>query len=139
MSQDVNAKTYELNATLKDSTNNYTITYHAGQLTISQAPVTITAPTLTKVYDGKGYAGNDNVATVSGLPTATKADALHYSMTDLSQMSDVKAGGYGIDIALGDNPNYAITTKSGTLTITPMTDATVNVAGASKTLSLIHI
>lgn len=133
LSQDVNAKTYELNATLKDSTNNYTITYHAGQLTISQAPVTITAPTLTKVYDGKGYAGNDNVATVSGLPTATKADALHYSMTDLSQMSDVKAGGYGIDIALGDNPNYAITTKSGTLTITPMTDATVNVAGASKT------
>ncbi|MFC6254938.1 MBG domain-containing protein [Secundilactobacillus hailunensis] len=133
LSQAVNAKTYELNATLKNLNKNYTITYNPGQLTISQAPITIAAPTLTKAYDGKGYAGNGNVATVSGLPTAAKADALHYSMTDLSQMSDVKAGGYGIDIALGDNPNYAITTKAGTLTITPMTDAAVNIAGASKT------
>ncbi|MFC6253309.1 MBG domain-containing protein [Secundilactobacillus hailunensis] len=121
ISQDVNAGTYTVKAILKDANSNYTIKYVDGTLTINQAPVTITAPNLTKTYDGKAYTGSDNVAAVTGLPNTGKADALHYSLTDISQDINVKNGGYPITVTLGANPNYTVKTTAGSLTITPAT------------------
>ncbi|GAT18101.1 adhesion exoprotein [Secundilactobacillus silagincola] len=88
-----------------------------GQFHITAAPVTIIAPTLTKSYDGQSYTGSDNEAKIVGLPANPQATKLNYSLTDLSQDTNVQANGYGIEIQLGENPNYDVKTVSGHLTI----------------------
>jgi hypothetical protein len=96
---------------------NYTIAFVAGTLTITPAPLTITAdnqttvagtalPTLT-VHDA-GFVNGDSAASLVSPPvvstTATAASP---------------AGSYAIAVSGAADPNYAITFVSGTLTITP--------------------
>ncbi|MDE7439600.1 MAG: hypothetical protein K2N23_03745 [Clostridia bacterium] len=49
-----------------DSTDNYDITYVYGELEILQRDITITAPTLEKVYDGEALYGNAVNPTIDG-------------------------------------------------------------------------
>ncbi|WP_180245741.1 MBG domain-containing protein, partial [Secundilactobacillus silagincola] len=94
---------------LQKANPNYTIesaNVTDGQFHITAAPVTIIAPTLTKSYDGQSYTGNDNQAKVVG----QQAAKLNYSLTDLSQDTNVQTNGYAITVQLGDNPNYNVKT-----------------------------
>ncbi|WP_125981471.1 MBG domain-containing protein [Loigolactobacillus iwatensis] len=105
---------------LQDANTNYKFDLtdvQNGLFVITQAPVTITAPTLNKTYDGQPYTGTDDVAQVTGVPS--NGVDLTYSLTDLSQ--DINADSYAIDViaTADDNPNYKITTTPGQLTITP--------------------
>ncbi|GAX02506.1 adhesion exoprotein [Secundilactobacillus pentosiphilus] len=94
---------------------NYTLTtkdVQAGHVIVDPAPVTITAPTITKDYDKQGYTG-DLKATVTGQP-ADGAD-LKYSLTDLS--NDANIGVYPINVILGTNSNYDVKITTGKLTV----------------------
>lgn len=86
-----------------------------GLFVITPAPVTITAPTLAKTYDGLPYAGTDDVATISGQPKL--GDDLKYTLTDISK--DVELGNYPITVTANadDNPNYKVTVVPGQLSI----------------------
>jgi predicted outer membrane repeat protein len=96
---------------------NYTIAYVAGTLTVTPAPLTITANNASTVY-GKaltffsatyvGFANGDTPASLTTLPKLTTTAA-----------SPVLAGGYPIDGAGAVDGNYTITYVAGTLTVTP--------------------
>ncbi len=97
------------------SNKNYDVTVKDTTLEVTPAPITITAPTLTKVYDGQAYTGVDNVATVTGMPQTGKK--LAYTMTAVD--SDVDAGTYPITVTATDDSNYTISVKAGSLVINP--------------------
>lgn len=89
-----------------------------GQLTITPAPISITAPNLTKQYDGYPYTGA-LTPVITGVPAQGIAPV--YTLPSLND--DVDAGNYPIlvDVSANDNPNYTISTTPGQLTINPMT------------------
>ncbi|GHP14028.1 hypothetical protein YK48G_14530 [Lentilactobacillus fungorum] len=122
------AKLQAANVNTAIDANNVT----AGKFTITKAPITITGPTLTKTYDGKPYAGVVT-ATVAGQPA--KGDQVTYQVGDLSQ--DVAIGNYPVNVtaAANNNPNYTITIKPGTLTITPapVDKSAINLQPKAKT------
>jgi len=113
-----NAGTYRLTALNGQNLDNYTVNVIDGALTITPAPIQITAPTLKKEYDGSPYAGSVTPV-IAGLPSQGVAPV--YSMTALGD--DTNAGIYTIAVntPADENPNYAISTTAGQLTITPMT------------------
>ena len=132
-----NVGSYDVNlsaagiAKLKAANKNITISNDditGGKFTITKAPITITAPTVSKTYDGKPY--GTITAKVDGKPD--KGDDLKYTMTDIS--GDINVGNYDITVTANatDNPNYTITTVPGKLTITSVTDAKVTVEGNTK-------
>ena len=108
---------------------NYTITYAPGVLTVTPAPLTITADNVGKVY-GAGlptltasYAGlvnNDTPASLAGVPTLTTAASAGSSV-----------GVYGITASGAFDPNYTISYAPGMLTVTPA-PLTITAANASK-------
>ncbi|HBF74439.1 MAG TPA: hypothetical protein DDW71_04180 [Lactobacillus sp.] len=94
---------------------NYTLAakdVKAGTVTVDPAPVTITAPIVSKDYDQKGYTGNLQ-AVVTGQPAA--GVALNYKLTDVS--ADSKVGAYPINVILGTNDDYKVTAVTGRLTV----------------------
>jgi len=94
---------------------NYTLAakdVKTGIVTVDPAPVTITAPIVSKDYDQKGYTGNLQ-AVVTGQPAA--GVALNYKLTDVS--ADSKVGAYPINVILGTNEDYKVTAVAGRLTI----------------------
>ncbi|MFA7384381.1 MAG: MBG domain-containing protein, partial [Desulfurivibrionaceae bacterium] len=113
--QGSNIGDYAITAASGTATN-YTITHADGALTITPAPLTITAdaknrefgevnPALTATYSG--FKLEDNASVVSGLNLSTAA----------TQGSNV--GDYTITAANGTATNYTITHADGALTITP--------------------
>ncbi|WP_162260725.1 MBG domain-containing protein [Furfurilactobacillus siliginis] len=140
-SQNVGNYTVKLNAAglakLQAANKNYDVQgedIQDGLFVITKAPITLTAPTLTKVFDGKPYAETDaehplNVVTPSGVPA--KGVAPVASLTDISK--DFHAGKYAIDVTADEavNANYEITKVAGSLTITPrpLNPATPNTPG----------
>jgi RHS repeat-associated protein len=107
---------------------NYTITDVNGTLTVSQAPLTITADNKSKIYgatdpvltytpSGTLYYG-DTSASISGVSLSTTTGAA------------ATAGTHTITISGGTAANYAITDVNGTLTVTP---APLTVAADTQT------
>jgi Ice-binding-like/MBG domain (YGX type)/Domain of unknown function (DUF4214)/SdrD B-like domain len=97
---------------------NYTITYVVGTLTVTQAPLTITAddksktfgaalPTLTASY--VGFVNNDTAASLTTLPTLS---------TTATASSSVAGSPYPITASGAVDPDYAISYAPGTLTVT---------------------
>jgi filamentous hemagglutinin family protein len=95
---------------------NYEIFYNPGTLTITKAPLTITAndanriygdsnPTFTASYSG--FKNGDTQDVVTGLQLATQADIAS------------NVGGYDITAANGQAQNYTFTYVNGTLIINP--------------------
>ncbi|WP_175265187.1 MBG-2 domain-containing protein [Lacticaseibacillus nasuensis] len=116
VSDDKNVGEYAIKVTADATANpNYTITTADGKLTITPAAITITAPTKTKVYDGKGYT-DPLTGTVTGVPAG--AEQPTYTLSDVS--GDKNAGEYAITVTADAtaNPNYTVTTANGKLTIT---------------------
>ncbi len=94
----------------------YSIVYEAGTLTVTPAPLVITANSASRVYGSAnptlaatytGLVNNDSSAAVSGLTLGTAAT------------TGSNVGNYAITAANGNDPNYAITYQSGTMTVTP--------------------
>ncbi len=105
---------------------NYSITYEAAAtLTVTQAPLTITANNLSKVYGSalptltasySGFVGGDTSASLSTQPSLT---------TTATAVSPV--GTYPIAASGAADPNYNISYVAGTLSVTQATPTvTVN-------------
>jgi hypothetical protein len=111
---------------------NYTVTNHAGTLTVTPAALTVTANNASKVYGSAnptltdtitGFVNGDTTSVVSGAASLT---------TTATASSGV--GNYAITVAQGSlsAANYTFTTfVGGTLTVTPAT-LTVTANNASK-------
>ena len=104
-------------ATGNDVTAQFTVNTVNGNLTITPASVTVTADNKSKVY---GEADPELTATVTG---TLNGDEVAYT---LSRASDEDVGSYPI-IPTGEKVqgNYEVTYKTGTLTITPITEKIV--------------
>ena len=97
----------------------YAITYLPGSLSVTQAPLTITAADQSKVY---GAALPTLTATYSGLvngDTSTSLSADPTLTTDATAASHVAGNPYSIMASAAADPDYAITYAPGTLTVTP--------------------
>jgi MBG domain (YGX type)/Bacterial Ig-like domain (group 3)/Putative Ig domain/PKD domain/RTX calcium-binding nonapeptide repeat (4 copies) len=116
--------------------SDYAITYVPGTMTVTPAPLTITAdnvsktygdllPTLTASYGG--FVNGDGPANLTTLPSLT---------TPATAGSHVQAGGYPIVASGAADPDYSIGYVFDTLTVTPApltirADDKVMTAGAS--------
>ena len=89
--------------------SNYNIQYVSGKLIITGRKATVKADSLTKT---EGEKDPELTATVTG---ALDGDTLDYT---LSREPGEAPGKYKIIVVAGSNPNYDVTGKDGTLTIT---------------------
>ena len=119
------AGTYAIDLTL-GTNKNYDVSYTNGELVINKAQATITAPNVSKTYDGQAYTG-DLTPTITGV---VKGDTLNYTQSDLSEVKD--SGTYAIDLTLGTNKNYDVSYTNGELVINKA-QATITAPNVSKT------
>ena len=116
-----NAGTYEIMVSGGVATNYEFTEYQSGELTVTQAPLTITAQSTVRKYGDEnptfqyaysGFKNNDTESCLQTLPTVTTA------ATPFSGI-----GTYAITPNGATAKNYAITYENGTLTIekTPLT------------------
>ena len=97
-----------------------------GTLSIKPDTITICADAKTKVYDNNTATDPELTAAVTGVPTNGVAPV--YSL-GCEHTQDV--GKYVITVTAGAtaNPNYTVTTKNDTFTITPLAGVTVTIVG----------
>jgi autotransporter-associated beta strand protein len=102
------------------SDSDYTISYAPGNLTVTPAPLTITANDATKAYGDplpvlsaslSGFVNGDTSANLTTQPTVSTA---------ATAASHVQAGGYAITASGAVDTDYAISYVPGTLTVTPV-------------------
>uniref|UniRef100_A6VSI9 Filamentous haemagglutinin family outer membrane protein n=1 Tax=Marinomonas sp. (strain MWYL1) TaxID=400668 RepID=A6VSI9_MARMS len=126
-----NAGSYDITASGLTS-DNYAITYDAGQLTVNKAALTVAANDASKTYDGKAYTGGNGVTYtgwVNGETNAVLGGSLVYGGTS---QGATNAGSYDITASGLTSGNYAITYDKGTLTVSKAA-LTVTANDASKT------
>ncbi len=95
---------------------NYAITFQNGTLTVSAAPLTITANDATRLY---GQANPTLTATVTGLMNGETAAVVSGLVLSTTATPSSSVGSYAITAANGTASNYSITFQNGTLTVTP--------------------
>ncbi|OYV76000.1 MAG: hypothetical protein B7Z74_00780 [Deltaproteobacteria bacterium 21-66-5] len=109
----------------------YTITYVAGELTVTPAPLTITADDKSKVYGAalptltasySGFVNGDTPASLTTAPTLS---------TTATAGSHVSGSPYAIAASGAADADYTISYVPGALTVTPAT-LTVHANDASK-------
>jgi gliding motility-associated-like protein len=110
------------------ASSNYTFSYTAGTLTVTQATLTIAANNATKTYGAAnptlgvtytGFVGTDNAASLITQPTiATTA------------VTGSTVGTYPITASGAAGGNYTFSYNAGTLTVTP---ATLTIAASNAT------
>jgi filamentous hemagglutinin family protein len=108
----------------------YQILY-AGNLTVAQAPLTLTANGFSKTYDSLAYSGGNGVTYsgfVNGETSAVLGGTLAYGG---SSQNAVNAGSYAITPSGLTSSNYAITFANGSLTVNPAA-LTVTANNAAK-------
>ena len=124
-----NAGVYTLSASGAQS-NNYAISYQPGTLTITQAPLTVTADSKSMTYGGtmpaltasySGFVNGDTVASLTSAATVTS-----------SGPANSNAGVYTLSASGAQSNNYAISYQPGTLTIT---QAPLTVTADSKSMT----
>jgi filamentous hemagglutinin family protein len=127
----INVGAYALTANGLNSLN-YTIQYVGDTLTVSQAPLMVTANAATKTYDGLAYAGGNGV-TYAGFVNNETSSVLTGALTyGGAAQNAINAGSYSLT-ALGlTSANYAIQYVSGSLTVDPAA-LTVTANAANKT------
>ncbi len=98
---------------------NYTITYVPGSLTVTPAPLTITADDQSMVYGAalpsltasfSGFVNGDSAAKLTAQPQLT---------TTATVDSQVSGSPYSITVGGAADPDYTITYVPGSLTVTP--------------------
>lgn len=122
-----NVGEYEITATVKEGSNpNYTVTTTPGKLTVTPKAATVTVADTAKTY---GDEDPKFTFTTEGLVTATES----LEGATITRAKGDTVGTYKIDVAFADgsNPNYKLTVKSGTLTISPKA-VTLTVDDVSK-------
>jgi filamentous hemagglutinin family protein len=107
------------------SASNYNISYVNGQLTITAAPLTITADVQTKVY------GNADPALTYAANGFVNGDTAAAMAGGLSRADGKNVGSYAINQGTLANSNYAITYIGNNLNITARA-LTVGATGANK-------
>ncbi|MBL8058839.1 MAG: proprotein convertase P-domain-containing protein, partial [Anaerolineales bacterium] len=93
---------------------NYTVTYVPGTLTITPAPLTIAANSVSRSY---GAANPSFTAVYTGFVNGETAAVLSGALT-VTATETTPAGAYAIASTLA-GPNYAVTYVPGALTVTP--------------------
>src|SRR6185437_7068905 len=122
--------TYPLSATLVDPNSklgNYTVTSNNGTLTVTPAPLSVTAGNATRAY------GDPNPVFSGTIVGIKNADAITATYASAATAASV-VGPYPIVPALVDPTtklsNYTVTSNNGTLTVSP---AALTVAAANAT------
>ena len=112
------------------SSSNYAFTYVPANLTVTRAPLTISADNLGRAY---GAANPTLTATYTGFVNGDAAADLD-SPANLvtTALTTSAAGAYPITVSGATSTNYDITFENGTLTIGPVS-LTVSVVDATKT------
>lgn len=106
-----NAGTYAIGQGSLSAGANYTLTFNVGTLTITPAPLTVTAASVTKVY------GTEDPALTYAVSGLVAGDSLSGTVT---RVAGRDAGTYAISQgSLSAGANYTLTFNGGTLTITP--------------------
>jgi hypothetical protein len=108
------------------TSGNYAITFHAGNLSITKAPLSVIAELKTKIY---GESDPAFTATVSGFVNNETSTVLGGALS-FSRAAGENVGDYPITPSGFTSGNYAITFNTGTLSITK---ATLSVSADPKT------
>ncbi len=123
--------TYPIVPALVDPTgklSNYTVTATNGVLTVSPAPLVVTAANASRLY------GDPNPAFTGSISGVKNGDTFSLSFSSVADATSA-VGTYPIVPALTDPnnklPNYAVTINNGTLTVNPA-PLTVSAANASR-------
>ena len=131
-----NVGTYAINGSgLSANNGNYTFVQAAGNsaaLTITPAPLTVTANNASKTYDGQAWTGGNGVGYsgfVNGDTSSLLTGTLSYSG---NSQGAVNAGSYTFTPQGLSAGNYTLSYSGGTLTINPAT-LTIVANSASRT------
>ena len=130
------------NVTIKDGsgnvvTGNYNITKNTGTLSVTARPVTFTATSQNKVYDGTALTADNKATLTSGTLVSGHTASFTCSGT-ITNYSSTGATKTLSSVVINDGSgnvvtdNYNITKKNGTLTINKATP-TLTLAGSNKT------
>ena len=92
--------------------NNYLFTAVNGTLTVTQKDVTIVANNASVVF------GNDMPTLSATVTGAIDGCPVEYTLACAYTAGTTGVGNVAITVSLGNNPNYNVTTTSGTLTVT---------------------
>ena len=116
--------------------SNVTFVVTDGQLVINPRPVTLTSGSDSKVYDGTPLTKDEVTASTGENEGFVKDQGATYNVT--GSQTDVGESDNAFEYTLnnGTNPdNYDITTKFGTLEVTPVTDrVTVKIKGKTDSV-----
>ncbi|NGM38654.1 filamentous hemagglutinin N-terminal domain-containing protein, partial [Methylobacterium sp. DB0501] len=127
----VNAGSYAI-APSGLTSGNYAVTFANGALSVTKAPLTITAKDAGKTYDGQAYAGGNGVS-YTGLVNGETASVLGGSLTyGGTAQGAVNAGSYAIAPSGLTSGNYAVTFADGALSVTKA-PLTITAKDAGKT------
>ncbi len=108
----VSGSPYPINVTL-GSNPNYSVTTTSGKLTVTKKKATVQSLDATKIY------GSDNPAFAALVSGSVNGDIINFSLsTPAQKYSGVSGSPYPINVTLGSNPNYDVTTIIGKLTVT---------------------
>src|SRR4051812_2236730 len=123
--------TYPIVPALVDPTgklSNYSVTSINGVLTVSPAPLVVTAANASRLY------GDPNPAFTGSINGVKNGDTFSLSFSSVADATSAM-GTYPIVPAIGDPnnklPNYAVTINNGTLTVNPA-PLTVSAANATR-------
>ena len=116
------------------TSGNYTIAFADGTLTVNKAPLTITAATNTKTYDGTATAAA--LPTLSGLQTGDTVTGLTevYANQDAGTGKTLNVSGYTVNDG-NSGQNYTITTVNNTNGVINTAPLTITASNDSKTYS----
>jgi hypothetical protein len=119
-----------------DVTENYNITSTNGTLQVNERPITITAASDYKVYDGAELTNNGYSITNGSLADNQTLDLVTVtgSQTEAGSSPNVPSGAVITDASSNDvTSNYDITYSNGTLEVTKATGDTLSVDGFTGT------
>ncbi|MBS1533168.1 MAG: gliding motility-associated C-terminal domain-containing protein, partial [Bacteroidetes bacterium] len=103
---------------------NYSVVYQPGVLTVKKAPLTVTADNQSRLY---GTANPEMTISYSGFVNGEDASTLSNAGTASTTAGvNTPPGAYPITVKGAASPNYTFTYVPGTLTIMPLTDASVS-------------
>ncbi len=115
----INAGSYPLTGVLYSDQQGYDIISALGSLTITPAPLTITANPFSKTYDALAFSGGNDV-TYTGLVNGETSSVLTGSLSyGGSSQGAVNAGSYDIIPGGLSSGNYSISYVNSLLSITP--------------------
>ncbi len=102
----------------------YNIATASGIVNITPAPASVAAQNTGKIY------GSQDPALTASVTGAMGTDVLNYTV---ARAKGENAGEYPIEVTLGENPNYTVTSANGLFTIAPKTvDVLVTPLNISK-------